>query len=284
MEISKLGASKSSARVKRVVSRSGPANALIAKAKEQAHERRAAGSFIDGGYDMVRAADCNAGATLARWGMKLFVVVATLLLGVFHAETRAGEPALPPLAQDVWKASGGENWSKVKELRFTFVVEADGKTVASAQHRWNVAAATDEVTWKDKHVVVDLNAPPADGDGKAGYARWVNDSYWLIAPLKLRDRGVTITQGGTKNMQGTECETLNLKFGTVGLTPTDQYTLYVDPKTKLLSAWDYTPKEGAGMQATWEKYETFGGLTLATEHHFSGKTIKFTGVEVVADK
>jgi hypothetical protein len=35
------------------------------------------------------------------------------------------------------------------------------------------------------------------------------------------------------------------------------------------------------LQATWEKYESFGGLNLATEHNFNGKTIKLTGIKVV---
>ena len=219
--------------------------------------------------------------------MKPFAVLALTLFVTFQTIALAAEDAStnpPALAMDVWKASGGENWSKVKEIRFTFEVEADGKTVASAKHNWNVRAGTDEVTWKDKHAVVDLKSPPQDGDGKAAYARWVNDSYWLLAPLKLRDPGITSKAEGTKEINGGSCDTLRLSFGQVGLTPTDQYVLYVDPQTKLLRAWDYTPKEGAGMQATWEKYEKFGGLNLSTEHHFNGKTIKFTGVEVVAEK
>ncbi|MDQ6808098.1 MAG: hypothetical protein M3Z64_01525 [Verrucomicrobiota bacterium] len=215
--------------------------------------------------------------------MKLLVVLAITFFGTLRSIALAADE-LPPLALDVWKASGGENWGKVKEIRFTFVVEADGKTVANAKHNWNVAAGTDEVTWKDKHAVVDLNSPPQEGDGKLAYARWVNDSYWLLAPMKLRDRGVNLKPEGRKDFNGVPSETLRVSFGQVGLTPTDQYLLYVDPQTKLLRAWDYIPKEGAGLQATWEKYEKFGGLNLATEHHFAGKAIKFTGVEVLAEK
>lgn len=186
------------------------------------------------------------------------------------------------LVTDVWKASGGENWSKVKRLSFTFEVESDGKIVASAKHDWDVAAGTDHVQWKDKDATVDLKAPPTEGDGNAAYKRWVNDSYWLLAPLKIRDPGVTTEAQGVKEVNGAKCETIHLAFGAVGLTPTDQYVLYVDPETKLLRAWDYIPKEGSGMQATWEKYIESGGLMLATEHHFNGKTIRFRDVEVVA--
>ena len=69
----------------------------------------------------------------------------------------------------------------------------------------------------------------------------MNDSYWLLAPLKVRDRGVKVEAGGPKDLNGATCETLRLKFDKVGLTPTDQYVFYIDPKTKLPLAWDYIP-------------------------------------------
>jgi plastocyanin len=193
------------------------------------------------------------------------------------------------LATDLWKASGGENWAKVREVHFTFAVEQEGKLLFSAQHVWNVAAGTDAVKWKDKQgkdhqVTANLAAPASDDEGKAAYARWVNDSYWLLAPLKVRDRGVQVEAGGPKDFKDGTCETLRLKFDNVGLTPTDQYVFYLDPKTKLPLAWDYIPQSGTGMQATWEKFQSFGGLNLATEHNFNGKTIKLTGIKVVTEK
>jgi hypothetical protein len=36
------------------------------------------------------------------------------------------------------------------------------------------------------------------------------------------------------------------------------------------------------MQATWEKFQNFSGLMLATEHNFNGKTIKLTDIKVTA--
>src|SRR4051812_45907197 len=56
------------------------------------------------------------------------------LLGMIPAMPAAEEGAtnLPPAAVDLWKASGGDNWSKVKEIDFNFVVEGDGKQLFSA--------------------------------------------------------------------------------------------------------------------------------------------------------
>jgi hypothetical protein len=221
--------------------------------------------------------------------MKSYIAVITLLFAVVAPAARAADESADKgqqLATDLWKASGGENWGKVKEVHFTFVVESEGKPLFSAQHVWNVAASTDEVKWKDKEgkdhqVTANLMTPASDGEGKTAYARWVNDSYWFLAPLKIRDKGVKVEAGGPKDINGVSCETLKLSFEQVGMTPTDQYVLYLDPQTKLVRAWDYIPKTGDGMQATWEKYQTYGGLNLATEHNFNGKTIRLADIKVV---
>ena len=203
-----------------------------------------------------------------------------LFLAAISLRAQESPEKAQQLARDVWKANGGENWGKVQEVRFTFIVEQDGKQLASAEHEWNVAAATDRVKWKGKDVTVNLAAPGQDEDGKAAYARWVNDSYWLLAPLKVLDPGVKVAYEGSKDVDGATCEVLHLSFEQIGLTPGDQYTLYVDPQTKLVKSWDYMPKADTVMHGTWEKYQTSGGLQLATEHNFAGKMIRFADVKV----
>lgn len=210
----------------------------------------------------------------------------TLLLLPFLFATAVKAPAQEAdgksqqLAKEVWLASGGEVWSGVKQIRFTFIVEDNGKELAHAEHDWNVVAGTDRVQWKGKDVTVNVYEPASDKEAKAAYARWVNDSYWLLAPLKVLDKGVTRTAEGQKESGGVMCETMRLSFAGVGLTPGDQYLLYIDPQTKLVRAWDYMPKPENVMHGTWDKYERFGGLNLSTEHNFGGKVIRFADIEV----
>ncbi|HMJ06478.1 MAG TPA: hypothetical protein VK474_09515 [Chthoniobacterales bacterium] len=207
-----------------------------------------------------------------------FGLVCALL---FPTQLFAQDAKAQELAKEVWQASGGENWAQVKELRFTFIVEQDGKELVSAEHDWKMASGTDEVKWKGKKVAVNLSAPAQDEESKAAYARWTNDSYWLLAPLKLLDSGVKLAYEGGKESEGVACEVLRVSFEQVGLTPGDQYLLYIDPQTKLIRAWDYMPKADTVMHGTWEKYETVGGLKLATEHNFGGKMIRFEKIEAL---
>lgn len=214
-----------------------------------------------------------------------FLLLATLLVRMTAQAAGDNDPKAQELAKDVWKASGGENWPKVKTLDFTFIVEQEGKQLAAAEHHWDMATKTDHVKWKGKEASVSVATPaPAEDEmAKGAYARWVNDSYWLLAPLKLLDPGVKLAYEGSKEVDGAPAEVLHVSFDKVGLTPGDQYRLYVDPKTKLVRSWDYMPDAEKTMHGTWEKYQDFGGLKLATEHNFEGKMIRFADIKATTD-
>lgn len=214
----------------------------------------------------------------------LRLLLLLILTAAFAAAQETNDKA-QQLAREVWKASGGENWKNIKRVRFTFVVEQDGNQLIAAQHDWDVAGQTDHVKWKgrdgkENDVTVNLAAPGDDENMKAAFGRWTNDSYWLLAPLKVLDPGVNLAYEGEKDLNGTKCEALRLSFGQVGLTPGDQYVLYIDPETKLLRAWDYIGKSGEPAHGSWEKYIDAGGLKLSTEHNFGGRIIRLEGVEV----
>lgn len=198
--------------------------------------------------------------------MKTFLLLTTLALLPVWALAVDESAQAQKLADAVWQASGGPDWPNVRTIDFTFAVEKNGKTVAKAEHHWDVAAQTDRVQWKGKDVTVNLAEPAKTADEKAAFARWTNDSYWLLMPLKLKDHGISISDEGSKEIDGAKRDVLHLSFGKVGLTPNDQYRLYIDPETKLLSSWDYMPKPGETEHFTWEDYQKSGGLTLATEH------------------
>jgi hypothetical protein len=78
-----------------------------------------------------------------------------------------------------------------------------------------------------------------------------------------------VDEGG-KEIEGAQREVLRLSFGKVGLTPNDQYRLYIDPETKLVTSWDYMGKPGESMHSTWDDYQEVGGLKLATDHKLDG--------------
>lgn len=181
--------------------------------------------------------------------------------------------------------SGAQHWPKVSRIQFTFNVDDDNKTILSASHDWDIVANTDTVKWGDKTVTVNLAGPHNTDDEKAAFQRWTNDSYWLLAPLKIMDGGTNrkLLPDAVANDRRTTV--LELSFKEVGLTPSNHYHLFLDPASGRLIAWDYyaTPT-ATPARFTWEAYEKFGPLTLATEHRALGnaknRRIYFTGVDV----
>jgi hypothetical protein len=195
-----------------------------------------------------------------------------------------GDDAAMKLAKQVVQAGGGNDWGKVARLKFTFnVIGADGKPAMVAKHDWDVRKGTDAVTWNGKTVTVDLMGKHDEGDAHAAFARWTNDSYWLLAPIKLLDGGVKLEAGGQQEVEGQTYDVLHVSFEHVGMTPGDRYNLYIDPQAHLVRRWDYMPAPDKKTSGTWEDYQQFGPLKLATKHHFGNKQINFTDVEVTTD-
>jgi hypothetical protein len=211
--------------------------------------------------------------------MKLWLIAVLMVAGITRALAGADDSKAVQLADAVMKASGAEHWPKLRRIQFTFNVGQDDKLLFSAKHNWDVRAGKDTVSWKDKTVTVNISNPGSDEDSKAAHARWVNDSYWLLMPLKLRDPGVTVEYAGNQN----GLEMLHLSFGNVGLTPGDRYNLYIDPDTHLVRRWDYMPSPDKNVTGTWEGYKEFGGLLLSTEHEFGGKRIWLSGISTETD-
>ena len=102
---------------------------------------------------------------------------------------------------------------------------------------------------------------------QAGKEMWINDSYWLFMPFKLKDSGVTLTYAGEDTlMGGAPAEVLELRFDQVGVTPQNKYQVYIDPEDHLVKQWAYYPEASMDtprFMLPWDEYETYGSLKLS---------------------
>lgn len=189
------------------------------------------------------------------------------------------------LAEEVVKASGGGVfWSdKSWGIAFDFVVMRDGKEMTRASHDWfrstdgyTVSGSTkDGKKWRVSFSDIMARHGYAEIDGARapdtlhtrlldmGYGRFINDTYWLLMPLKLLDSGVHHRREPDTTIDGMTYNVLNLSFGHVGLTPGDRYWLYIDPATKLVKRWRYLLESAREGNYRWEDYKAFGPITLA---------------------
>lgn len=130
------------------------------------------------------------------------------------------------------------------------------------------------------------NENPLEGSKRkekleTAWGHFCNDSFWLIAPFKVRDPGTTRKWVDLGNGE----EGLLVTYGSGGVTPGDSYLwlLNEDGTPKAWKMWVNIIPVG-GMQATWENYITAqSGIRLATEHKLEAFTLKLTDIQAGAN-
>jgi hypothetical protein len=199
------------------------------------------------------------------------------------------------VAKELWNALGGDDgWNHARYLRFDWIVERGGKRVVARSHYWDRFTGryrVDGVDEKAGPYSVYLNVNTRSGDawvgGKKltdaaeikkwvndGYEAFINDSYWLLAPFKLLDPGVTLAYDGEdKGPGGEACDVVKLSFAGVGLTPKDIYWMLVDQKSHLVVEWKYILDGGKGPPTAfaWSDWHKVGSIQLASTRTGLGK-------------
>lgn len=212
------------------------------------------------------------------------------------------------LAMRIYQGHGGpQTWRNVPALGFTFAAgQQPDQRVEIAQHWWNRETGDYRVEWNggpDSAYTAVFNVREFDQDPPTGRAalngtrldsaaeaqalraarhRFANDTYWLLAPVKLFNDGVHRAYAADSSGDG--FEVLQLSFDDVGITPDDRYWLTAD-STGRLDHWAFH-LEGMAPDAPpavfrWTGYETFatpaGPVTLATrKESASGPNVVYT--------
>lgn len=242
-----------------------------------------------------------------------------VVLGVLTAGTLVGPRALSPrapappdtgtldstadsLAQRLMDAHGAEAFASAPYLRFTFAIDSPEGTRVIGRHLWDKTTGDYRVEWTsgpDTAYVALINVRDVtDGvpsgeayrngttlDGTAAtkarrtaYGRFINDTYWLLAPLKTMDPGVN--RSYRPDSSTATHDVLHLTFGEVGLTPDDEYWLYVSKETGRLDRWAFhlqgmdasAPPQVFDWTAPVTREAPAGTVTLSTRKEAVGGT------------
>jgi hypothetical protein len=209
----------------------------------------------------------------------------------------AGAPAGPDakaaaVADEVLKAGGGaEGLASARYLRFSFVVEKEGKVLVSRTHYWDRVKDRHRLEMMDKggNAVTCLShLPTQEGICTVGdkvlmeqeaaphlaraHAVWINDTYWLLMPYKMKDPGVRLTYEGEVKEGGAVYDKVALAFEKVGLTPADRYWAFVDRKTRRMTRWAYVLQDEKGQPGSgepeswdWKGWARHGPIWLSPE-------------------
>jgi len=187
------------------------------------------------------------------------------------------------VAARLMRAHGADALASAPYLRFNFAVETPKGTRVIGRHLWDRTSGDYRVEWQsgpDSTYVALVNVRNVetgtpDGEvylngeklaGKAAqkmrrqaYGRFVNDTYWLLAPLKVFDAGVNRSYAADSSTA--DHDVLHLTFGDVGLTPGDEYWLYVSNETGQLDRWAFH-LQGMSEDAPARHYRWTGDTTL----------------------
>ena len=187
--------------------------------------------------------------------------------------------------------SGFNELHQVGQLDFSFVVKDADKTVFEARHRWDIKNGRSRIRWADKagdrfEAWLDVGTKNAVGTkngtlvsgaeqaalSAAAYRRYINDTYWLMMPLKLFDPGTTLIAEDKETVDGVLYQILRLSFDDVGLTPGDVYRLYIDDGGFRIHGWQMRlqGRSDRPSYVTWEDYRPVGPLLLSHRHRIEG--------------
>ncbi len=181
------------------------------------------------------------------------------------------------IADKVMEAMGGRQaWDETKEIKWTFF--------GRRTHLWDKENNTVEIKVPGDNSYYELDMNDMSGtvtiDGESitqpdslnkyltrAHEMWINDSYWLVMPYKLKDSGVTLKYvGQDTTTSGKNAEVLELTFADVGVTPDNKYHVYVDPNSHLVTQWDFYTNYNdttARFQSPWPNYQQYGNLMLS---------------------
>lgn len=174
------------------------------------------------------------------------------------------------------KLGGRENWDKTRYVMWRFF----GRRL----HVWDKWTGNARIESGKLIILMNLNTKTGraweDGQEithpdslqkelKKGYAFWVNDSYWMFMPYKLKDSGVTLKYHGEGRMaDSSAADILELTFENVGLTPQNKYLVYVNKATRMVGQWDYfknSSDAAPGMSTPWQDWQKYGNIMLSDD-------------------
>jgi hypothetical protein len=217
----------------------------------------------------------------------------------------ASDPEAVAVADQVMAALGGKAaWNALPGLRWTFGAEIRDTVRSSRRHSWNKHTGWHRVEGVDRAGDRYVIAHHLDsGEGRAwvagnaiegdslakliqrGKALWVNDTYWMLMPYKLRDPGVILGMDEPRTIDGRLCDRLTLRFEGVGLTPGDRYWVDVERATRRVCGWEMLlqGQEPPPVRYTWERWESHDGLWFPTAHRQGDRNLFTRDIETVRE-
>ncbi|WP_462251934.1 hypothetical protein [Ekhidna sp.] len=174
------------------------------------------------------------------------------------------------LADEMLQALNKPGFDTLSMIKFTYP--------GGHSYEWNRSDNNVRVKWGENDVFLDLNSSPESYDAieYQGYKYFINDSFWLIAPFKVRDNGVVRSTVDLKDGRG-----LLVTYTSGGVTPGDSYLWIIDDRgfPKAWKLWTSNVPLG-GLELKWGGWVEQEGVWFSTFHPSKVIDLEITDLEV----
>lgn len=227
-------------------------------------------------------------------GLKIILSIAALLLMLSAILYLVYNEPLPKgtnpkkadaLAEKMLKALNAEGYKQTNFLEWSF---ANG----AHKYKWDKASGKVSVEWSNYKVTLNLAKPTTSqvfqnsqeiiGDSKAGLIKkatdyFNNDSFWLVAPFKVFDKGTTRSivtfEDGLAGLLVT--------YSSGGTTPGDSYLWKLNENgfPNSYQMWVKIIPIG-GLEASWDDWKVMeNGIFLPASHQLGPITLSMGAVK-----
>jgi len=184
------------------------------------------------------------------------------------------------LADATMRAMGGRDaWDNTRYITWNFFDRAT--------HLWDKHANRDRIEFRGESgteyiVIINLTARRGiawiDGQRVTNHDKlerlmdqawnmWVNDSYWLVMPYKLKDTGVTLNYvDDDETDDGVPSDVVQLTFDDVGVTPENKYHVWIAKDSRLVRQFAYYQNQSDDQPvfvAPWRDWTQHGKIMLS---------------------
>lgn len=226
------------------------------------------------------------------------------------ADANAADPAADELARRAIDILGGPEWQKARYVSFTFNLERNGQAASSFPQQWDRVTGDYKVSGNDPNgvpftVIENMNSRKGRAwqNGLAvtdptalqnlltlGYRRFINDTFWLLMPLKMLDPGVYRKAMGERvDGCGRKWDVVRVIFDQGPGVPTDVYWAWINRDSGIVEEWDMklqgTPVTEPAVEVFFHDYRRVAGVLISTRREVKGKnqTVRIDDLKILPE-
>ncbi len=211
-----------------------------------------------------------------------------------HFDKAKSDPKAIEIADKVMQAMGGQkNWDETRFIVWDFFGSrklcwdkwTGDVRIESAKDKYIVLVNINDLTGRVMKNGKEMTDPDSLSNFlNIGKSMWINDSYWLVMPFKLKDPGVSLKYlRKDTTSSGIASDVIQLTFDSVGESPDNKYEVYVDKKTNLVVEWAFFKNandEKPQFKNEWKFYKKYGNILLSFDR---GNGYYLTDIEVLEE-